>query len=390
MSTVIEKKLAPIDAARKIAAIAIENRDETENSRRLAPPVVEQLKEHGLCRLGLPKSLGGWEDDPIEVLKTFEILSGAEAAVAWITWNNHLACTFGRFLDEESMQEIFGNEEHLYANSARPEGFAEETEGGYTINGKWTMVSGCELADWFALRCFVIKKGEPAKPGPGAVLKLFFIHKDDINIVDTWHVGGLKGTGSHDVKVENIFVPTKYAIDFESPVAIDNPYSRLPIGCINSAGNAAMALGLAKTVTNELVKMGLARVTPGSNPDLRDRPHIQASVANSLSLLSAVTLQLHKSVESIWNASLNEETYTDEQLADVWAASYTAATTARTILSDIFAVAGTVSLYSKFPIERAHRDIHAILQHGIIQPHWMHQAGMAHLGLKPTGAMFSI
>ena len=58
------------------------------------------------------------------------------------------------------------------------------------------------------------------------------------------------------------------------------------------------------------------------------------------------------------------------------------------MVSEIYAVAGTSSLYRNFKIERAHRDIHAILQHGIVQPHWMNQAGMAYVGLTPTGAMF--
>ena len=105
-------------------------------------------------------------------------------------------------------------------------------------------------------------------------------------------------------------------------------------------------------------------------------------------ILQSKRVQLHNAVSRIWEESLEGNIYTDEQLADVWAASVEAATEARAMLTEIYAVAGTAALYTTSHIERTHRDIHAVLQHGIIQPHWMNQAGMAYLGLKPTGAMF--
>jgi indole-3-acetate monooxygenase len=383
-------KMKPTEATQEVYSIAIKNREETERLRCTAPAVVDKIKDLQLYRMGLPKSPGGWEDDPVEVLKVYELASSAEASVGWSLWNNHLACTFGRFLDEESMNEIFKDPSHVYANSARPEGVAEIVPGGYKVSGRWTLVSGCELSDWFALRCLVTSDYLPKTLGPGAKLKLFFIPKSEIKIIDTWSVGGLRGTGSHDVEVSEAFVTEKYAVDFDSPVAIDNAYSRLPIGCLNAAGNAAIALGLLKAATDDLVKMCQERITPGKNPDLRDRLTIQDALAKSKTLLNASRTQLHNSVSTIWKQSLENETYTDEQLADVWAASVQAAINARAMVTEIYSVAGTASLYTSSLIERAHRDIHAVLQHGIIQPHWMNQAGMAYLGIKPTGAMFRV
>lgn len=75
------------------------------------------------------------------------------------------------------MKEIYSDPSHVYANSARPEGIAKQTAEGYTVSGQWTLVSGCELADWFVLRCLVISEGSPTTLGPGANLKLFFIPK---------------------------------------------------------------------------------------------------------------------------------------------------------------------------------------------------------------------
>ena len=252
------------------------------------------------------------------------------------------------------------------------------------------MVSGCELADWFVLRCLVTGGDLPTKLGPGAKLKLFFLPKSAVKVIDTWSVGGLRGTGSHDIEVEGHFVAEKFAVDFQSPVPIDTAYSRLPIGCINASGCAAMSLGLLKSAMDELVSMCKERVTPGKNPDLRDRLTVQDTIAKSNTILKSKRGQLHTAVSNLWEASVNGNPYSNELLADVWAASCEAATASRTMVSEIYAVAGTSSLYSKFGIERTHRDIHAVLQHGIIQPHWMNQAGMAYVGLEPTAAMFRI
>lgn len=382
--------ILPSEAAKQISSLSINHRDTTEKKRKIAPQIIDKLKEFGLFRMGLPKDLGGWEANPVETLKAYEILSAAETSVAWVTWNNHLACTFGRFLNEASMNQIYKNPKDVYANSTRPEGTAKVVPGGYMVSGRWTLVSGCELADWFVLRCLVLSDDLPTQLGPGAKLRLMYVPKEHVDIIDTWSVGGLKGTGSHDIEIKETFVEESFAVDFESPVAIDTPYSRLPIGCINASGCAAMTLGLLSAAIDELTKMCLDRVTPGKNLDLRDRPTVQTAIAKAKTTLTANRTQLHNAVSVLWAESVEANRFTDEQLADVWAASCEAATAARTMVSEIYAVAGTSSLYTKFRIERIHRDIYAVLQHGIIQPHWMNQAGMAYAGLKPTAAMFRI
>lgn len=390
-SSVKVKDSLPSDSAKQIYGLADLYRGETESARKIASTVVDGLIDFKLFRMGLPKSLGGWEDNPVETLKVYETLASADASVAWVVWNNHMSCTLGRYLDETSMKEVFNNPSHIYANSARPEGVATIVPGGYSVSGQWSIVSGCELADWFVLRCLISSPESPVTLddlGPGANLKLFFIPKEDVEIADTWSVGGLNGTGSHDVVVKDVFVKEEYTANFGGPAGIENAYSRLPVGCINAAGCAAMALGVLKATIDDLIKICLEKVTPGKNPDIRDRAAVQATIAKSKTLLASQRSQLHKTVNALWEESLDNNTFTDEQLADIWAASCEAAREARAMTSEIYTVAGISSVYKIFKIEKRHRDIHAILQHGIIQPHWLSQAGMAYVGLKPTAPMF--
>lgn len=138
MSDLLEfeiKDILPSDAVQDCCDLAFCHRQEAENLRKIAPVVIESLLDTRLFRMGLPKYLGGWENTPVETLKVYEHLASAEASAAWIVWNNHLACTFGRFLDEASMREVYKDYTHVYANSARPEGTAQIVPNGYLVNG---------------------------------------------------------------------------------------------------------------------------------------------------------------------------------------------------------------------------------------------------------------
>jgi alkylation response protein AidB-like acyl-CoA dehydrogenase len=144
-----------IAAARELTPLITELRNETEANRRIAEPIVERLIDTRLCRMTLVKQMDGLEL-PIETaLEVYEVLAAAEASVAWIVWNNAVPCLFSRWLDAAGRQEIFGDRTWLYATSTRPTGRAAVDGDGYRIDGRWSLVSGCELAEWIGLMCVV-------------------------------------------------------------------------------------------------------------------------------------------------------------------------------------------------------------------------------------------
>lgn len=383
------KKL-PTEYAQELSDLILTHTEATENQRKIAQPIVEKLKAYNLFKMGLPKSLEGWADTPVETLKVFEALASADASVAWVVWNSHTSAALGRYLDEKSLHEIFSASTHAVANAGNPHGIAQQVTGGFKVSGQWSIVSGCEIADWFILRCLISAQEEPMADniGAGADLKWFFVPKEEVKVIDTWQLGGLQGTGSHDIVVNNAFVKPNHVIDFDRPLAIDSAYSRLTFACINAAGCSAIALGVLQGAIDALLHICLEKVTTGNKPDLRDRERVQTAIAKSKALLSSNRLQLHNSVSTLWECAQNNITYTDEQLADVWASAVEAAREARSMVSELFDAAGTASLYKINKIEKAHRDIHAVLQHGMLQPHWMTLAGMAYVGLNPPSLMF--
>jgi indole-3-acetate monooxygenase len=200
-------QMSALEAARAMLPLITQLRGETEAARRIAQPVVESLRKARLCRLAIPRELHGLELPTPAALEVYEILAGAEASVGWIVWNNALPCFWGRFLEPDARAEIFSNADWLYASSTRPSGKAVVEGVGYRVTGRWSLVSGCELSEWLALRCIVEENGQPRMLQPGVPeARMIFLRRAEVEILDTWHTGGLRGTGSHDVVVAEKFV----------------------------------------------------------------------------------------------------------------------------------------------------------------------------------------
>ncbi len=380
----------PLRAAQSLRETILKHRKETEESRRLAPQIVEGLIETGLCRLVVPASLGGYETPPVLFAQTLEELAGAEASVAWIAWNNALPCFSARYLSEASRKELFGDARRIFANSTRPSGKAVAVEGGFRVSGRWSLVSGCELADWIPVMGIVIEDNGPRMRAPGAPeLRMAYIPRGSYAILDTWYVGGLRGTGSHDIVVDDVFVPAEKTYTMLEPDRLNLPISRLPFGATMSAGCAAICLGLAQAALDTLVELASTKKQVDPTPGLRDRPSVQALVATAAAEVDGARLLLHSALEDVWANCKEGILVTPEQRARVWRSAIHAARKSKSVVTAAYEAAGTSALYVDCPIERIHRDIHAVAQHIILAPTWLEEAGRVSLGLEPTNPLFS-
>lgn len=381
----------PLASAVALRQLILKHRNETEAARQLAEPIVQALVETKLCRMALPVDDGGLETSPLDALSVYEALAGAEASVAWVAWNNSLVCWFARFLPPEVRKEIYGDPSWLYANSTRPSGRAVADAGGYRVSGRWSVVSGCMHAHWIPVMCLIEKDGDVEMLLPGVPnMRMFFVPRSSHEILDTWHVGGLRGTGSHDTVLADEIVPSARSISLVDPSLIDSPLGRVPIVVTMSAGCASICLGIAQAATEALVELGRTKVSPDPAPDLRDRSSNQSTIARTSTTLNAMRANLHSTYGAVWDTVQDGDPVTPDDLADVWSAAITTALECRAVVSAMYAAAGTTSLYVDHPIERAHRDIHAVMQHIVLQPLWLEDAGRVKFGLQPTSPLFAI
>ncbi len=149
--------------------------------------------------------------------------------------------------------------------------------------------------------CAVTEDTEPRRLASGTPeTRMTFIPKGQYTILDTWHVGGLRGTGSHDIVVDNVFVPVEHTYSFMDADQLDRPLSRMPFFATMAAGCATICLGIAQAAMDTLIELSLSKVQAGPMPGLRDRPAVQAMVAASAAELDAARLLLHDALGDIW------------------------------------------------------------------------------------------
>jgi alkylation response protein AidB-like acyl-CoA dehydrogenase len=335
----------PLRAAQALRATIRATRQETEEARRLAPQVVEGLIEAGLCRLAVPVSLGGHEAEPVVALQVYEELAWADASVAWIAWNNHFVCLASRYASDAVRTELFSDARRLFANSTRPSGRAVVVDGGFRVSGRWSLVSGCELADWILVMCVITEGTAPRLLAAGMPeMRMAYLPKGSYRILDTWYVGGLRGTGSHDIVVDDVFVPAERTFFFTDPTQLDRPLSRMPVAATMCAGCAALCLGMAQAATDTLLELGASKVQVGPFPGLRERPAVQVMVASAAAKLDAARLLLHGALGDLWATCMRGTPVTDAQRARVFESGLHAAQTAKAVVTSMYEAAGTSAL----------------------------------------------
>lgn len=377
---------AVIESAKALAPVIAANRDAMESDRRLAQPIVDGIRAAGLQRLTLTRENDGLEVPLTTALEVYERLAGADASVGWIVWNNVLPCLFSRFLPPDTRAAVFADSNWLHASSTRPSGKAVREANGYRLSGRWSLVSGCELAEWMPLSGFVAPEG-----GGEPQMRFFFMRRSELEILDTWHVGGLRGTGSHDVVVDDFLVPQARSISpAEDPGTASGPYGCIPIIATLSLGMAAQFLGIARSALNTAISQATTRITATPAPDMRDRAEVQQAVARHSAALEAARAQLFTQAGAHWQRALSEMPADLAGLASVYAASNHAIQTAIAMVDELYSLCGTAAIYRESPLERISRDLRVMRQHVLTQSLWPEQSGRVMLGLPIDDPLFAI
>ena len=378
------------DVAEQISAIIRSHSDVTEADRQIAQPVIDAIRSTPLPRMTLAKIDGGQAMPLPDVLLVYERLAREDAAVAWVLWNSGLVTFFSRFMSPELRSEVFGHPEALFCQSTRPMGTAEKTPEGHAISGRWSLVSGCNHADWAFLTCFAQQDGSPViEPSGMPRMLIAALPKNQFETVDTWHSSGLRGTGSHDVIVDRVNVP-EHRIFQIGPHQPRDIYDRVPIMSAVTAIFAAQVLGVTQAVCDHLRHRGKTEITPGPMPDLRDRPETLVGLASHWAALNAARLGLHAAAGKVWQLAEAGQSVDEAPITELYAASMHAMAIAKSAMADLHAFAGTKALYTASPIERRNRDLQAMLRHIVAQPSMLADVGRSLFGAAPEWPPYSV
>ena len=272
---------------------------ETEQLRRIHPDTVQDLHDTGLWRLYQPVRYGGVELDYALYIDIGEALARGCASTSWV-WANLVSHNWMlAMFDQAAQDEVWTRDNHTLIGSGLiyPCGKVDRVDGGYQLSGRWPFSSGIDPSSWVMLGGMVpVAEGEDA-PTP----RIFVVEKSDIEVIDTWDVAGLVGTGSKDVACENVFVPEHMTLNprdgrggpTPGSAVNKNPIYRLPILALFPHVIAGTILGVARGAYDDFVGEIRKRTATYNKSKLAEHTTIQLRVAEAGALIDAARLLLH-------------------------------------------------------------------------------------------------
>jgi alkylation response protein AidB-like acyl-CoA dehydrogenase len=374
-----------LDAARRLDPLVASLRHRFDKERQLPPELVDALGQAGLFAMWLPRALGGPELPPLSFLEVIEELSRQDGSVGWCTV---IPAGYGRLaggMPQETARDIFGSGRTVLVGTLNPAGKAVPAPGGYRVTGRWSYGSFIVHSQWVLGGCVV-------QDDPGAPLRLCIFPRADVEVFDMWHVGGLRGTGSNDYQVADVFVPEERAVPIPgfSPVAMQPgalyavPMLATFVSCI-----AIVELGIARAAIEALMEIASAKTPTGSDSVLRDKPSVQTDLARAEALVRSGRAFLFDALGACWDDALAGRPMTLHLRALVRLAACQATQNAVQAVDLMYACGGGTSLFEGNRLERCFRDVHAGAQHFAVAPlSNLEPIGRVLFGLDPGRARF--
>ena len=379
-----------VRAARALAPAIRELRADIERDRSLPAPLVKRMAETGFFSLWLARALGGPELNTVDYLRVIEELSRADGAVGWCTMVSAGYSRLSGYLDDGVAREIFGDGSTIVAGTINPTGKAMVVPGGFRVSGRWSYGSFIGHSTW-TVGSSVIHDNEGPRRGPDGApdMRLMLFPTSAVEIIDTWRVGGLRGTGSHDFQVRDLFVPDDHAIAAftAKPVRPGTLYAA-PFITVFAMAIASVPLGIARAAIEAFIALAEAKTPMGGASRLRDKASAQADVGKAEALLRSARAFLVESVHDIWNAVAAGDTPSLPQRATARLAAAQAAAASAQAVDLLYNAAGGTALYESNLLERCFRDVHATTQHMGTSSANFELSGRVLLGLDPGTPRF--
>lgn len=376
---------SPLEVARQAAPSIRAYADQIEEARELPRALFEALADDGLFHLLVPRSLGGGEIDLPTYIRVMEELGKADASTAWCVNQGGVFASYAASLPSDVARLVWiDTPRSVVANTPIPDATAVPVDGGYRVTGRQGFSTGIPHASWLAARGRILEDGRPRCLADGQPdIRYFLFPAAQAEILDTWHVRGMRGTGTHHFAVTDVLVPEERTF---SPMAMSlseqGPLYVVPRTLLFASGDAATALGVARTSLDTLVELAGGK-TPGYQAGLlRDQALVQSSVGHAEADLRAGRAMLREAVREVWDAICATGTITMDQRAELRLATTHAIRLAVQVVDTVYNTAGTTAIFQGHLLQRHFQDIHVISQH--VQSRLAHYelVGRFYLGLE--------
>jgi len=375
------------DAARGLRALTAEEAGASERARTLTPRTVEALWDSGLLQSFNPVEAGGVEPSFSEMIETWIELAWQDGSLGWIGIANlPSAAACAAYLPQAGFDEVFrahGNRVTV-GGQFFPNGLGAVVDGGYRITGAWNFGSGTGHAEYVAGGFMPTVDGDLVVGDDGIPPLLVAVFpREDIVFTDGWHVQGLKGTGSFDYNVSDVFVPEARTFELftRTPERGRSPAFRMGLMAITAAGHASWALGVAKSMLDDVSELAMVKVRMGDDGALANRATFQKGLSHHGAMWKAARLLVLDTFTGAERHVLEGGELTPTMRADLRVAATYATEASREIVQWAHLAAGTSAIREGSRLERAFRDLYTGTQHVFIGEKSYTDAARIHLGL---------
>lgn len=368
-----------LSAVSGVADALAAGREESEQTRRLSPTSVEALRESGLFMLKTPREVGGAEAHPVVQMDVIEAVAMIDSAAAWCMFIS--AAVSGATLaqlPDEAVDEVLADGFPFMAGALRPGGMARRVDGGYRVSGRWAWGSGVEHSDWVMVPVFC--------DGPPLIRAL--VPTGDVILHDTWHTLGMRGTGSCDYELDDVFVPDRFATDLLAAEQLRGGALHrlgLPAYVVNEHGSFAYALGRLALRTMRAAAIEKKRGYLGG-VSVADRQVFQRAIGQGNTRMNACAAGMVEVLERMFDSAAagppDPALVAEAQAASVWCTDE-----ATDVVSGLFRYAGGSAVMLANEMQRILRDIYTVQSHLMVSDVGYESFGRVILDLDPGGGL---
>jgi indole-3-acetate monooxygenase len=401
MDTMAEQARLPADidaqpvvrAAAALRPVLRTYHEEIEREQRLPAALVKQMHAAGCYQMVIPRALGGLQTDPLTYLRVIELLAEGAGSVGWNIANNGIGQLVTLGMPDDGVREIYsGGADTVIAGTAvQGGGQAVPVAGGYRVSGRWTFGSGCQESSWMLGSFQILDDGEPRRREDGGSLYWRGVFpRAEAEIIDgSWDVAGLRGTGSFDWTVKDVFLPERRTVAHVG-VPLDNQWDRwpgityaLPSQAWVGPHHSAVITGIARAGIEALIQLASEKTPRGRTFRLCDSPQVQEAVGRADAILNAGRIYRSAMIADLWNTIAAGEKTSLEQRARCRLASTYAADSAREAMDLVYRHGGSTSFKRESRLAECWRDLHVVGQTVTIAPEWYPIGGRVYLGMDP-------
>jgi len=369
--------LGAIDA---ISDVIESNADLAQRERSLPAAAWQAIDDAGLFALKAPRELGGFEADPMLQMEIIERLSYLDSSAGWsLMVGCGAQAMAGGWAPEQSLELLMdGSRLRRGAIVMAPTGQATAVEGGYQLSGRWQFGSGVLHAEWVLAGAHVTDVDGTKEATP----RTFLLPLEAVTVHDNWHVGGLRGTGSNDFSVEDIFVPSEHTWSMFSAPRRGGTLYRLGLPEFVACEHAGLALGLGRRAIDEMITIAKTKTRgPAATTSTASRGHFQHQLGTHDIALRAARDYAFARYQAAWDRVAAGETLAVPERLELRITASHVTTVALNAAQAMFRYAGAKSLYEGSVIERCMRDLNAAAQHQMLNDALYEEHGKALLGL---------